>query len=53
MEVIYAIDSMNGLSKKGVIHWKSKKDILFFINKTKNNIVIMGKKYIFFFTRTT
>jgi dihydrofolate reductase len=47
MEVIYAIDSMNGLSKKGVIPWKSKKDILFFINKTKNNIVIMGKNTYF------
>jgi hypothetical protein len=30
MESIYAIDCNNGLSKKGVIPWKSKKDMLFF-----------------------
>jgi dihydrofolate reductase len=47
MEAIYAIDSKNGLSKKGTIPWKSKKDILFFMNKTKNNIVIMGKNTYF------
>lgn len=47
METIYAIDSNNGLSKKGIIPWKSKKDILFFMNKTKNNIVIMGKNTFF------
>ena len=43
MEAIYAIDSNNGLSKKGMIPWKSKKDMMFFMNKTKNNVVIMGK----------
>jgi dihydrofolate reductase len=47
MESIYAIDSKNGLSKKGIIPWKSKKDMLFFMNKTKNNIVIMGKNTYF------
>jgi len=47
MEAIYAIDSNNGLSKKGTIPWKSKKDILFFMNKTENNIVIMGKTTFF------
>jgi len=47
METIYAIDSNNGLSKKGIIPWKSKKDMLFFMNKTKNNIVIMGKNTFF------
>jgi dihydrofolate reductase/thymidylate synthase len=47
METIYAIDSNNGLSKEGTIPWKSKKDMLFFMNKTKNNIVIMGKTTFF------
>jgi dihydrofolate reductase len=35
MEAIYAIDSNNGLSKNGMIPWKSKTDMSFFINKTK------------------
>ena len=47
MESIYAIDSNNGLSKKSIIPWKSKTDMLFFMNKTKNNIVIMGKNTFF------
>ena len=47
MESIYAIDSQNGLSKNGIIPWKSKTDMLFFMNKTKNNIVIMGKNTFF------
>ena len=47
MEAIYAIDLKNGLSKEGAIPWKSKKDMKFFMNKTKNNVVIMGKKTYF------
>ena len=47
MEAIYAIDSKNGLSKNGVIPWKCKKDMLFFMNKTIKNIVIMGKNTYF------
>ena len=47
MEAIYAIDSKNGLSKEGKIPWKSKKDMRFFMNKTINNVVIMGKKTYF------
>jgi dihydrofolate reductase len=47
MEAIYAIDLKNGLSKNGIIPWKSKKDMSFFMNKTKNNIVIMGKNTYF------
>jgi dihydrofolate reductase len=43
MEAIYAIDANNGLSRDGAIPWKSKKDMSFFMNKTKHNIVIMGK----------
>jgi len=47
MEAICAIDENNGLSKNKNIPWKSKKDMLFFMNKTKNNIVIMGKNTYF------
>lgn len=43
MEAIYAVDVKNGLSKLGSIPWHSKKDLKFFMNTTKNNIVIMGK----------
>ena len=47
MEAIYATDINNGLSKDGVIPWKSKKDMNFFMNKTKYNVVIMGRKTFF------
>lgn len=47
MEAIYAIDINNGLSKESGIPWKSKKDLNFFYNKTKNNVVIMGKNTYF------
>lgn len=47
MEAIYAIDISNGLSKNCNIPWKSKKDLTFFMNKTKNNVVIMGKNTYF------
>lgn len=47
METIYAIDSNNGLSKNGVIPWKSKKDMQFFMNTTKNNVIIMGRNTYF------
>ena len=47
MEAIYAIDSNYGLSKNGMIAWKSKKDMQFFQNKTIHNIVIMGKNTYF------
>lgn len=47
MEAIYAIDSKNGLSKDGIIPWKSKKDLKFFADKTKYNVVIMGKNTYF------
>ena len=43
MEAICAIDINNGLSKNGIIPWHSKKDLKFFSDKTKNNVVIMGK----------
>jgi dihydrofolate reductase/thymidylate synthase len=47
MEIIYAVDLKNGLCKNGLIPWKSKMDMAFFVNKTKNNIVIMGKNTFF------
>jgi dihydrofolate reductase len=47
MEAIYATDIYNGLSKDGFIPWKSKKDMKFFMDKTKNNVVIMGRKTYF------
>lgn len=47
MESIYAIDLNNGLSKGGIIPWKSKKDLKFFANKTKNSVVIMGRNTYF------
>ena len=47
MESICAIDLNNGLSKEGIIPWKSKKDLKFFQNKTINNVVIMGKNTYF------
>ena len=47
MEAIYAIDINKGLSKDGIIPWNSKKDLTFFMNKTKNNVVIMGKTTYF------
>ena len=43
MEAILAIDTKNGIAKDGAIPWKSKKDMNFFYNKTKNNVIIMGK----------
>ena len=47
MEAIYAVDIKNGISKDGILPWKCKKDMLFFMNKTKNNIVIMGRNTYF------
>lgn len=43
MEAIYAVDSKGGLGKNGSIPWNSKKDLQFFYQKTKSNVVIMGK----------
>ena len=43
MEAILATDISGGISREGKIPWKSKKDMAFFLQKTKNNVVIMGK----------
>lgn len=47
MEAIYAVDLNNGLSKNEIIPWNSKKDLNFFLDKTKHNVVIMGKNTYF------
>jgi dihydrofolate reductase len=47
MEAILATDINSGISKNGIIPWKSKKDMRFFSNKTKNNVVIMGRSTYF------
>lgn len=47
MEAILATDINFGISKEGKIPWKSKKDMSFFFNKTKNNVVIMGRNTYF------
>jgi dihydrofolate reductase len=47
MEAIYAVDLKNGLSKLGKIPWYSKKDLNFFMDITKNNVIIMGKNTYF------
>jgi len=43
MEAILATDISGGIAREGVIPWKSKKDMKFFLQKTQNNVVIMGK----------
>jgi dihydrofolate reductase len=47
MEAIVALDINNGLSKNRVIPWKNKKDMSFFCELTKNNIIVMGKNTFF------
>jgi dihydrofolate reductase len=42
IEAIVAVDNNYGIAKNGQIPWKSKMDMLFFKQKTINNIVIMG-----------
>jgi len=42
VEGILAIDEKCGLAKNGKIPWKNKDDLIFFKNKTINNVVIMG-----------
>jgi len=46
MEAILAIDTKNGIAKDGAIPWKSKKDMNFFYNKTKNKCSHYGEKYL-------
>lgn len=43
MNAILAVDDNYGIAKNGNIPWYSKEDLIFFKNKTDNNVVIMGK----------
>lgn len=47
METILAIDLHNGISKNGLIPWKSKKDMTHFYKKTTGNVVLMGRNTYF------
>jgi dihydrofolate reductase len=44
IEAILAVNKNYGLAKNGQIPWKSKNDMIFFKNKTINNVVVMGTK---------
>ena len=44
IEAIVAVDNNYGIAKNDKIPWKNKTDMLFFKQKTINNIVIMGSK---------
>ena len=43
-DLIVAFDKKRGISKEGIIPWKLKGDLSFFKEKTKDTIVIMGRK---------
>ena len=43
--VILAVDVNNGISKDGIIPWKSKQDLQFFKNKTEKER-LPGKKIL-------
>jgi len=47
MEAILAFDIKKGISKNGVLPWNIKEDLQFFYNKTKCNVVIMGRNTYF------
>jgi dihydrofolate reductase len=49
MEAIYAVDLKNGLSKNGSIPWNCKKDMSFFMNKTKIMWLLWGKILTFIY----
>lgn len=42
LHAILAVDENFGLAKHNKIPWKNSKDMMFFRNKTINNVVIMG-----------
>jgi dihydrofolate reductase len=46
-ELIVAHDNEYGIAKNGNIPWNIKDDMLFFREKTMNNIIIMGKNTFF------
>lgn len=47
MEAIIAFDIKKGISKNGIIPWNIKEDLQHFFNKTKCNVVIMGRTTYF------
>jgi dihydrofolate reductase len=47
MEAIIAFDIKKGLAKNGCLPWNIKEDLQFFYNKTKCNVVIMGRTTYF------
>ena len=47
MEAIVAFDIKKGISKNGILPWNVKEDLQHFYNKTKCNIVIMGRTTYF------
>jgi dihydrofolate reductase len=47
MEAIVAFDIKKGISKNGILPWNIKEDLQHFYNKTKCNIVIMGRTTYF------
>jgi len=47
MEAIVAFDIKKGISKNGILPWNIKEDLQHFYNKTKCNIVIMGRATYF------
>lgn len=42
--IIVAINCFNGIGYSGRIPWKSPEDMRFFVNTTRHNSVIMGRK---------
>jgi dihydrofolate reductase len=47
MEAIIAFDIKKGISKNGTLPWNIQEDLQFFYNKTKCNVVIMGRNTYF------
>jgi dihydrofolate reductase len=47
MEAIVAFDIKKGISKNGTLPWNIQEDLQFFYNKTKCNVVIMGRNTYF------
>jgi dihydrofolate reductase len=47
MEAIVAFDIRKGISKNGILPWNVKEDLQHFYNKTKCNIIIMGRTTYF------
>ena len=41
--IITAIDSKSGIGKNNSLPWNLRKDIIYFLETTTGNIVIMGK----------